>query len=75
MSGVIEVGRCKICGAEDVPLTRKYYYYNIQCECCGCKHDGKDVHFEFVAHCKDCEPHPPREIRVLLNGRKYLINE
>lgn len=56
----IEIGTCKFCGAENVPLQRKYYYYNIDCECCG----KEGYHFEIVKHCKDCTPRPPRIITV-----------
>lgn len=71
----IEMGRCEFCGRNGVSLNRKYYYYNVDCECCGAKHNGKKVHFEIRYHCSDCEPKPPREIKVVMEGRKYLANE
>lgn len=46
--GEIEVGRCDICG-EVKPLRRKYYHYDIKCDC----HSPK--HFEIVMHWLDCE--------------------
>ena len=66
--GEIEFGRCEICGKE-APLSRKYYYYDIKCECCSPKH------FVYIAHCKDCIPKPPREIKVILKGEDYFVGE
>ena len=60
-----EFGICDICGKE-AALSRTYFHYNIPCECCGCKEDGKDMHFEMVKHCKDCVPEMPTEIHPLL---------
>ena len=69
MSGEIEVGKCEICGRENVQLTRKYYRYEIECEC------HSPHHFELVRHCAACQPYPPRYIKVQLDGFKYLIHE
>ena len=69
MSGEIEVSKCEICGKENVQVNRKYYYYEIKCGC------HFPYHFELIRHCKDCEPRPPRDIKVQLDGFKYLINE
>lgn len=55
--GEIEVGRCDICG-EVKPLRRKYYHYDIKCDC----HSPK--HFEIVMHCNNCEPRPPYQTKV-----------
>ncbi len=44
--GDIEVGRCDICGNSE-QLTRKYYHYEINCQCHGPKH------FEIVK-CSNC---------------------
>lgn len=65
MCGEIEVGRCEICGKENVQLERKYYRYpNVQCEC------HSQCHFEIVRHCKDCKPVEPKEIKVILSAEK-----
>lgn len=56
--GEVMIGKCEICGKENVELTRKYYYYDIKCEC----HSPK--HFVIVEHCKDCIPKPPKKITV-----------
>ena len=60
--GDIEYGLCDIC-KEETTLSRKYYYYDIPCDCCNGK---KDKHFEIVRHCFLCEPKPPRVISVSL---------
>lgn len=61
MAGDIEVGTCKICQKKEIQVDRTYYRYGkIDCDCCG----GTAGHFEFVSTCKDCEPTPPRQIRV-----------
>jgi len=61
MSEEIEYGTCDICG-KDRPLSRKYYKYDIKCDCCN---DKDDDHFEIVRHCNKCEPKPPRTIKVV----------
>lgn len=61
MAGDIEFGTCDVCH-QDKNLNRKYYRYNIQCDCCNSK---KDNHFEIVRHCNTCVPAPP--INVLVN--------
>ena len=61
----IEFGECEICGKE-APLDRTYFIYDIHCQCCGCKRDGRDMHFELVRHCKDCTPCIPKVIKPLL---------
>lgn len=58
MSGIIEFGKCDICGNED-NLQRKYYKYDIKCEC------HSPYHFEIVRHCKECKPVEPIETRIL----------
>lgn len=47
-----EINICDTC-KQVKPVSRKYYYYNIKCEC----HNNN--HFEIVWHCKDCEPIEP----------------
>ena len=62
-------GKCEVCGKENVPLSRKYFYYDIACEC----HSPR--HFVCVGHCKECKPKPPREIKVVYKGEDYFIEE
>lgn len=57
MSGDIEFGSCSICGSSG-QISRKYYNYDIKCECCSNKH------FEIVYHCANCTPSPPKQITV-----------
>lgn len=64
----LEYGKCPICGKEK-PLDRTYFYYNIPCECCGCKRDGKDMHFELRIHCDKCVPDIPRSIKPMLRSK------
>lgn len=68
--GDIEAGTCDICKAEDVALQRKYYHYDIKCECCN---RADDPHFEIVRYCSNCQPKPPYSIKVMVkpieNGR------
>lgn len=61
----MEYGKCDICGQMG-SLARKYYRYNIKCECCNNKH------FELVRYCVMCEPKPPREIHVVFKGEDYI---
>lgn len=64
MTGEVEVGTCDICKTESVPLNRKYYYYDIECECCN---SIEDDHFEIVRHCGKCEPKPPSKVTCVLS--------
>ena len=57
MSGDIEYGRCDVCGINAF-LERKYYCYDIKCEC------HSPNHFEFVSHCKDCKPKEPERTKI-----------
>ena len=57
-----EYGKCDICGKDSV-LSRKEYYYDIDCECCMTA--GKR-HFEIVRFCSNCKPKPPRRIEVTI---------
>lgn len=74
--GEIEIDKCDICGKE-AQLDRTYFYYNIPCECCGCKIDNKDMHFVMVRHCNKCTPDIPIDIKVLQQGMngtsKYVL--
>ncbi len=58
--GTSESGTCDICKTECHSLARKYYKYDVDCECCGGA--AKDYHFEIVKHCFNCEPKPPKKI-------------
>lgn len=60
--GEIELGTCAICNKENTQVLREYYFYDIKCECCMVTHEGKRVHAEYINHCIDCEPKPPRKI-------------
>lgn len=66
--GEIEFGKCDICGKE-APLSRTYFIYDIHCECCGCKEDGRNMHFKFVRHCKNCVPDIPQSIEPFVKSK------
>ena len=53
----IEYGICDICGRE-ANLQRKYYHFNIKCEC----HLPK--HSEMIKYCSDCVPLRPAETTI-----------
>ena len=57
----IEMGYCDICHKYK-QLQRKYYNYNINCECC-----GGQYHFEIVKYCEDCTPKPPKRILAIVD--------
>lgn len=59
--GIQEYGTCKICGKQ-ANLERTYFYFPIKCRCCG------NGHFEYVAHCSNCKPKVPTEIKVELES-------
>lgn len=61
-----ENGACNICG-RITNVQRKYYYYDIKCDCCNNKND---FHFEIIWYCKNCEPKPPRRINVIISPIK-----
>lgn len=62
MSGEIEYGTCDMCKKE-AHINRKYYRYDIKCDCCNSK---DKPHFEIVRYCNECEPKPPRKVNVSL---------
>ena len=62
--GEQEFSKCDICG-QDAHVDRKYYYYDVKCECCNSK---DSPHFEIVRHCANCEPKPPRRISLSLGA-------
>lgn len=64
MCGAIEVGKCEVCGKEDIELSRTYFRYNLKCEC------HSPYHFEMIRHCKDCIPKEPRTTKVILRTDK-----
>ena len=60
--GDIEYGTCDQCNAE-APVTRTYFHYDIKCDCCNSKND---YHFEIVRTCQNCDPKPPKSLRVFM---------
>ena len=60
MGGNVELGTCDVCHKQTT-VNRKYYYYNIPCNCCNSKNDE---HFEIVYYCSECTPKPPNKISV-----------
>lgn len=67
MSGELEEGKCSVCGEKDVVVSRKYYHYNVECECC-----NGNTHFEIVYHCDGCKPKRPRKITIVPHTDKYV---
>jgi hypothetical protein len=63
--GESEMGKCDICKKDDVILERKYYEYDIKCEC------HRPNHVECVKYCKDCTPVEP-EITTITISTEYL---
>ena len=53
----IEYGICDICGRE-ANLQRKYYHFNIKCEC------HLPTHSEMIKYCSDCVPLRPAETTI-----------
>jgi len=60
MTGEIEVGRCDVCGKNKIKLCRRYYRYDIKCEC------HSPCHFEIVWHCENCVPQEPKETKIFI---------
>ena len=52
-----EYGICDICGRE-ANLQRKYYHFNIKCEC------HLPTHSEMIKYCSDCVPLRPAETTI-----------
>lgn len=72
--GEQEINICSGCKEEEV-VSRKYFYYDIKCDCCNSKNDP---HFEIVYHCKNCVPFPPKQLNVYLEPMKefrHLLSE
>jgi len=59
--GEQEFSKCNICG-QHIHVNRKYYYYNVKCECCN------GLHFEIVKHCINCKPKSPKRISLSLSA-------
>lgn len=59
-------GGCDCCGKQNMILTRKYFHYDVKCDCCGGA--AKNYHFEIVDHCSDCTPRAPSRIRITLDN-------
>lgn len=66
--GEQEINICSGCKQEDV-VSRKYFYYDIKCDCCNSK---DDPHFEIVYYCRSCIPFPPKEINVHIKPIKEI---
>jgi len=64
--GDIEESKCDICG-EVSHVSRKYYYYDIKCECCNGYNDN---HFEIVRYCIYCEPKPPQTVKAWIKPKR-----
>ena len=62
MIGNKELGGCSICGEKNTIVSRKYYYYDIKCDCC------RDKHSEIVWYCDKCEDKvkPPKKVTVTI---------
>jgi len=66
MCGDAEFGRCDCCG-KDAVLNRKYFHYDIKCNCC-----GGNKHFELVRYCEKCTPRAPSRVRIVLENLKPI---
>lgn len=53
-----EWGVCDCCN-KNRALSRKYYYYSVDCDCC-----RGDKHFQFVSHCSECTPKEPSRVET-----------
>lgn len=62
-NGDVEYGKCPTCNTEG-PLERRYYHYDIKCEC------HSPDHFEIVWYCKNCSPKEPEFTRIHLHTAK-----
>lgn len=69
--GDCEFSKCDVCG-QDAHVDRKYYYYDVKCDCCNSK---DSPHFEIVRHCVKCEPKPPRRISLSLKPIEELLTK
>ena len=56
--GDTEVGKCEVCGIEEVQLHRTYIQFpSIKCRC-------HNRHSILIRHCKDCTPTVPEETKI-----------
>lgn len=68
MSGEVEFSKCDYCGNEDY-VNRKYFHYNIKCEC----HSPK--HFEMRRYCKNCFPVEPKVTTLTVSSKVLCCEE
>ncbi|MGL5692376.1 MAG: hypothetical protein ACRDD8_16455 [Bacteroidales bacterium] len=61
-------GKCDVCG-KDAILSRKYFYYGIQCEC------HSPEHFEIVEHCSECTPVAPSRTTISIPPSDHRKSE
>jgi len=61
----LELSKCDMCGTIAL-VSRRYYYYDIKCDCCDCYNDKRDNHFEITKHCSKCKPKPPNRISAVV---------
>ena len=68
--GDSERGLCGVCG-EIKDLNRKYFHYNIKCEC------HSPDHFEIVWHCNECLPIEPvvTSLSIRTDELNYILKE
>lgn len=75
MNVCVPIGKCSVCGKENVQVLRKYYYYDIDCKCCVHKSDGKKRHFSIAYYCENCKPKEPETTTITLKVKtKELKN-
>lgn len=62
MNGEMELGKCDVCETKDVVVNRKYYHYDIKCEC------HSPTHFEIVRYCDKCKDKvkPPIKTTIII---------
>lgn len=60
MSNTVNIGRCEVCGKEDVVLRSTRFHYNIPCDC------HVNNHFDLIQHCENCVPKRPEFTKVFL---------
>ena len=69
ITGEIMIGKCIYC-LKFKNLNRKYFHFNIKCEC------HSPSHFEIVEHCMACTPKCPSYTSVVLKkeyAEKHFI--
>lgn len=63
------IGKCDICGKDNILIDETAFYYPIGCECCNSSIDDKDAHLEVIRHCENCIPDIPKVIKPVLSSR------